>query len=263
MPYELGRRARIAPLAAALVLAMAGTAGCGGSGGDSPAKKQTIDVLAPATLNAVLPGLKAAFTKANPGVTVRLDMGHSPAQVIQLKQGAPGSVFIAAGDMDMNAARSQGLLAAGKPVTFARTEMEIVVRAGNPKHIKSLGDLGRHGLTVVMPAAAMPVGGFAAQALRKAGVKVHPASMEMGSPAVVQKVASGNADAGVVFTTDVKAGGSNVTGVRIPATDQVRAGYLAAVVKKAASPAAARKFVDFLQTAQAQKTLGAQGFLPP
>lgn len=259
MPYEPRRRARIAPLAAGVVLVLAAS-GCGGS--DASTKKQTIDVVAPATLNSVLPGLKTAFARADPGVTVRLDMGHSPAQVVQLKQGAPGSVFLTAGSMDMNAAKSQGLLA-GDPVTFARTELEIVVPAGNPEHVRGLADLGRSGLTVVMPAASMPVGGFAQRSLRKAKVRVHAASMEMGSPAVVQKVASGNADAGVVFVTDVKAGGAKVTGVRIPAADQVRADYLAAVVKKAADPATARKFVSFLRTAQARKVLGAQGFLPP
>ena len=261
MPYELGRRARIAPLAAGVALVLA-AAGCGGSGGDSSTRKQTIDVVAPATLNAVLPALKSAFTQDDPGVTVRLDMGHSPAQVVQLKQGAPGSVFVTAGSMDMDKAESQGLLG-GSPVTFARTELEIVVPAGNPKHVKGLADLGKSGLTVVMPAASMPVGGFAQQALRKAKVTVRSASMEMGSPTVVQKVAGGNADAGVVFVTDVKAGGSKVSGVRIPAADQVRAPYLAAVLKKAPSPDAAKRFVTFLRSAQARKALGAQGFLPP
>ena len=219
-------------------------------------------VLAPGTLATVLPTLDQAFIAATPGAALSPNIGHSPAQVIQLQQGSPGDVFLTVGSESMDQAVQAGLVD-GTPTVFARNRLQIVVAPGNPKGITTLADLAKPGLTVVLPDTSTPVGVYAGQVLQKAGVTVKPASLEDGSPAVAQKVATGNADAGIVFVTDVLAAGSTVKGVDIPDADQVPAEYDAAVLKSATSTDTAKAYVSFLTTDAAQSALRQQGFLAP
>lgn len=233
-----------------------------GTGSSAAKLSGSVHVLAPATMTMSLPMLDKAFTGAHSGVSVKPDIGHSPEQVTALHEGEPGDVFITTGAQSMTQAKQDGLLASS-PVTFARNKLEIVVAKDNPKHITSLADLAKKGVTVVLASQMMPVGGYAMTALSKAHVKVHPASMEMGSPDIVNKVALGDADAGIVFVTDLGGGGSKVQGVEIPAADQVIAPYEAAVLKGASSSAAAQAYVASLTSAPAQMMLRKQGFMAP
>lgn len=245
-------------------MSMGGMSMGGMSMGSGPATGApgSLIVLGPGTLADALPLIDKAFVGANSGAAVSPNLGHSPAQVIQLQQGSPGDVFLTVGAESMDQAKSSGLLA-GPITTFARNRLEIVVAAGNPHHISSLADLAASGLTIVLPDTSTPVGVYAMQSLTRAGVTVKPASLEEGSPDVVEKVATGNADAGIVFVTDVAAGGSKVSGVTIPQADQVPVEYDAAVLKSAKDPATAKRFVSFLVSSPAQQALDKLSFLAP
>lgn len=252
----------IAALTAGAAMALSGCSSSSSAPAPSGALSGSVHVLAPATMTMSLPMLDKAFTAAHAGVTLKPDIGHSPEQVNALHQGEPGDVLMTTGAQSMTQARQDGLLASS-PVVFARNKLEIVVAKGNPKHITSLASLARKGVTVVLASKMMPVGGYAMTALSKAHVMVHPASMEMGSPAVVSKVALGDADAGIVFVTDLGSGGSKVQGIQIPAADQVTAPYEAAVLKSASSSAAATAYVASLTSPSAQMMLRKQDFMAP
>jgi molybdate transport system substrate-binding protein len=189
---------------------------------------------------------------------VELNFGGSSTLAAQITQGAPADVFASADQPNMQKVVDAGL--AGAPATFATNRLQLVVGPGNPKGIRSLADLARPGLVVVLCAPAVPCGTYAAQALGKAGVTVHPASQEQDVKAVVTKVQLGEADAGIVYRTDVRAAGAAVAGVDIPADQNVTAEYPIAELK-GASPAAAG-FVDFVRSPEGQLILGGFGFGP-
>ncbi len=226
----------------------------------APAVTGPINVLAAASLTAAFKDEATAFQSANPGSTVNLTFAGSSTLATQIQNGAPGDVFASADIANMD--KVAGYVRGGSKI-FARNRLEIVVRAGNPKSIRGLTDLAKSGTLVVLCAPAVPCGKYAAQALTKAGVSVTPVSQELDVKAVVAKVAAGEADAGIVYVTDVRAGGSAVAGVAIPDTQNVLAAYPVAVLSGAANPAAAQAFVDFLRSPGGQAVLANYSFLGP
>jgi len=137
-----------------------------------------------------------------------------------------------------------------------------VVAAGNPHHIVKLSDFARPGLVVVLCAPVVPCGHYAAQALQNASISVKPASQETDVKSVVSKVALGEADAGIVYVTDVKAGGAAVQGVEIPLEQNVVADYPVVVLKDSQNGPLAKAFVAYLLGA-GQQTLTRYGFTGP
>src|SRR5260370_1600895 len=140
---------------------------------------------------------------------VKFTFSGSSTLVSQIQQGAVGDVFASADQPNMQKLINAGLTAES-PIVFARNDLEIVVGKGNPKHITSLADLARSGLVVVLCAPAVPCGRYAAQALRKAGVTVNPASQEADLTGVLRKVALNEPDPGIVYVTDVRPPGAAV-----------------------------------------------------
>ncbi len=187
-----------------------------------------------------------------------LNFGGSAALATQITQGAPADVFASADQPNMQKVVAAGYVSAA--AVFATNRLQVVVGHGNPKGIHSLADLARPGLVLVLCAPAVPCGAYGAQALSKAGVTVHPASQEQDVKAVVTKVHLGEADAGIVYRTDVRAAGSGVEGVDIPAEQNVTAAYPIAVLKGAVP--AAGGFVDFVRSPQGQRILAGFGFGP-
>jgi molybdate transport system substrate-binding protein len=144
---------------------------------------------------------------------------------------------------------------------FAHNQLEIVVAPGNPKGITALADLAKAGVIYISEAATVPAGKYSLQALAKAGVTVTPRSLETDVKSVVSKIELGEADAGIVYTTDVKAAGSKVQGVPIPAAYNVIATYPVAVVKGTKNSAVAEAFIGFVLASAGQSTLESFGFL--
>lgn len=176
----------------------------------------------------------------------------------QLTQGAPADVFASADTAHMTTVDSAGLLN-GPARVFAHNKLEIAVAKGNPKGIHSLADLARPGLVVVLADPSVPAGKYAAQALKSAGLTVHPASLEQQVSGVLSKVAIGDADAGIVYVSDIVTSGQ-VDGVTIPDSQNVIADYPIAVLKAAQNQAGASAFVDLVLSSDGQAILKAAGF---
>jgi molybdate transport system substrate-binding protein len=180
--------------------------------------------------------------------------------VTQIQQGAPADVIATADTATMKQLTDAGLVET--PQRFAHNKLEILVAPGNPKQIKGLSDLGGSGLVFVTCDPSVPAGKYANQALQAAGVTVHPASHEPDVKAAVAKVTTGEADATIVYVTDVTAAGSKGEGVGIPDDQNVIADYPIAVVKETKNRDGAQAFVDAVVSGSGQDALQKRGFLP-
>jgi molybdate transport system substrate-binding protein len=249
------------------VVAFTVAALCSSCGSSAPASSSpfalrgTITVFAASSLTAAYTAIGKDFERTYPGSMVKLSFGGSAALVAQIQQGAIGDVFASADQPNMQKLVDAALVA-GAPTIFAHNRLEIVVAAGNPHHIVKLSDLARPGLVVVLCAPVVPCGHYAAQALQNASVSVKPASQETDVKSVVSKVALGEADAGIVYVTDVKAGGAAVQGVEIPLEQNVVADYPVVVLKDSQNGPLAKAFVAYLLGA-GQQTLTHYGFTGP
>jgi molybdate transport system substrate-binding protein len=235
-------------------------AACGPAPGPTPPLQRDLNVFAAASLTESFTALARSFEFSHP-MRVHLDFAGSPTLVEQIQQGAPADLFASADLANMRKLTDSG--AAGTPVVFARNKLEIVVARGNPRHISGLADLANPDLVVVLAAPGVPAGTYARQALEQAGVKVTPRSEEQDVKSVVSKVALGEADAGIVYVTDLRAGGPKVEGVAIPDADNVVASYPLAVLKNAPNPNGARTFERFVLSPPGQHTLATFGFESP
>jgi molybdate transport system substrate-binding protein len=249
-----------------LIVVAAFIAACGSSGGTaatspSPASLSgSISVFAAASLTASFNALGTSFQTANPGVTVKFNYAGSPTLVTQIEQGAPADVFASADTTNMDKLTIDGFTV-GSSSIFAHNQLEIVVAPGNPKGITGLADLAKPGVIYITEAPMVPAGKYSLQALASAGVKVTPKSLETSVIAVISKIELGEADAGIVYTTDVSSAGSKVSGVQIPAANNVIATYPIAVVKGTASLVVANAFINYVLSAKGQSTLQSFGFL--
>ncbi|MDQ6725469.1 MAG: molybdate ABC transporter substrate-binding protein [Actinomycetota bacterium] len=220
----------------------------------------SVTVFAAASLTESFNDLQTALKTSDPALTVTYSFGSSGALVTQIQQGAPADVVATADTDTMKKLRDASLIEA--PVTFAKNRLDILVAPRNPKGVKALSDLSRSDLKVVLGDDAVPVGKYGAQALAAAGVTVKPVSKEVDVKAAVAKVTSGEADASIVYVTDVNAAGSKGQGVDIPDAQNVIAQYPIAVVTAAKNHAAAAAFVDSVVKGAGQTALHQRGFLP-
>jgi molybdate transport system substrate-binding protein len=150
-------------------------------------------------------------------------------------------------------------LISGTSRIFAHNRLAIAVAKGNPKGIHTLADLSRADLVVVLADPSVPAGKYAQQALTKAHVTVHPASLELQVTGVLSKVALGEADAGIVYVSDIGTSGK-VGGVTIPDDQNIIADYPIAVLKSTTNRTAANAFVDLVLSPDGQAILKAAGF---
>jgi molybdate transport system substrate-binding protein len=248
------------PLAAVLLVAAVVAAGCGGNddspGGGSPTE---IKVFAAASLTAAFNQLGERYTAANGGTKVTFNFAGSQALATQIRQGAPADVFASADVPNMDTAKDL----VDPPQNFASNLLRIVVEKGNPRGVKSLDDLAGKDLKLVLAAPEVPAGRYAEQILDRAGVSVQPVSLEDNVKAVVTKVSLGEADAGIVYATDVTAGSDKIEGVDIPKDQNVTATYPIATVKASKHQQQAQAFVDLVRSPDGQRVLESFGFLPP
>ncbi|AYG02805.1 molybdate ABC transporter substrate-binding protein [Gryllotalpicola protaetiae] len=257
-----------AAIGAALLLAGCAGSGSGASPSSAPAKTsapptpQTLTVFAATSLTATFNTLGKAFEDANPGVTVQYSYNGTSTLVTQLSQGAPADILASADEKNMQNAVSQNLIS-GTPVDFATNVLEIAVAPGNPKNITGWADLAKPGLKVDVCADGVPCGN-ATEAVEKAtGTTLKPISQEQNVGDVLAKVESGDADAGVVYVTDVKGAGSKVTGVDFPEAQQAINTYPIAATASSKNAALAKKFIAYVTGSAGQKLLKDAGFGAP
>ncbi|HXM55156.1 MAG TPA: molybdate ABC transporter substrate-binding protein [Candidatus Dormibacteraeota bacterium] len=239
---------------------------CGGVAGQpatspTPGVSGTLTVLAAASLTQAFTKIGDDLHAKYPGLDVKFSFAGSSTLVTQIQQGAPADVFASADQANMQKVTGGGL-ATGTPSVFAHNELQIAVQAGNPKHITSVSDLANPAIKVAVCAPGVPCGTYSTTTFTKAGVTVKPVSQEQDVKSVLTKVGLGEADAGVVYVTDVKSGGSQVEGVAIPDNLNTTAEYPIVELKSTQDEAAAKAFVDYVVGTQGQRTLAGFGFLP-
>ena len=256
----VGRRAAISALVASALAAHGWAQQPGREKATEPGHAQTVNVFAAASLTAALQAVGAAFEKNHPDLKVQFNFAGSPTLVQQIQQGAPADVYASADEANMQKLVDSGE-AAGAPRLFARNNLEIVVAAGNPKHITGLADLAKPGLIIALCGPTVPCGRYATEAFGKAGVAVPTASQELDVKAVLSKVVLGEADAGIVYVTDVRAAAGKVEGVTIPEPNNVTARYPIALMKNAPNALAAAAFIEFVLAPDGQQLLAGFGFL--
>jgi molybdate transport system substrate-binding protein len=235
--------------------------GCGSS--EQPAaENQKIVVFAAASLKKTFTDIGEQFKTENPGASVEFSFAGSSDLVTQLTQGAQADVFASADTKNMDKAAQAGLLA-GDPVNFASNALTIAVAPGNPKKIASLKDLTQQGLNVVVCAPQVPCGSATQKVEQAAGVTLNPVSEESSVSDVLNKVTTGQADAGLVYVTDAKGASDKVAAVSFPEAVGAVNTYPIAVLKESKTPELAREFVDLVTGESGQKVLNAAGFAKP
>jgi len=227
----------------------------------TPAMTGNLTVFAAASLTGAFNAAKPVLVSANPGLNLTYSFAGSNTLATQIQQGAPADVFASADQKNMDTLVKAGLV--DTPVIFAKNKLEIAVAPGNPKHITSLQDLAKPGLTVVLEAPGVPAGDYTRQVETQLGITITPKSLDPDVKTAITKVTSGEADATVVYVTDVTAAGSKVTGVPIPDTLQPTITYPIAVVKATKNQVAAAAFVQSAVSGEVQTALLAAGFIAP
>jgi len=258
---------RFAGLFALGVLLPAALGGCSSAGssaadsGAGAAPSGTITVYAAASLKAAFTDLARTFEAGHPGAKVTLSFAGSSDLVSQISQGAPADVFASADTANMQKLQDAGL-ADGAPKDFATNTLAIAVPPGNPAGIAALKDLGRPGTKLVICARQVPCGAATAQVAQAAGITLSPVSEENAVTDVLGKVTAGEADAGLVYGTDIKAAGNKVEGIQIPESESAVNTYPIAGVATGRNKPTARAFVDLVAGPEGQKVLAAAGFGP-
>ena len=242
-------RARIAAIAIAVVAAAAGSPGAA-----APTQSGPLTIYSAASLTEVF----GAFDRAQ-----RYNFAGSNALETQIRNGAPADIFASAAPLNTQRLFQQRLVE--KPVTFTSNRLVLIVPRSNPAGIRSVYDLRRKPVKLVIAGAAVPVGAYTRTVLRKMGltsVLSKVVSQESDVKAVTGKVALGQGDAGFVYATDARPVASRVTVIRIPAWAQPRIRYEIAVVSRSSKKAAARAWIRKILSPRGQRALKNFGFLP-
>jgi molybdate transport system substrate-binding protein len=260
----------------AVVLIGLVAAGCGsdsdsGSGSSTTttttASKITgsIKVSDAASLTEAFEKIGADFTKANPNASVTFNPGSSGTLSTQILQtnGVGVDTFASADEDNMNKLVSANLVD-GTPVVFAKNKLIIVTKPGNPKNVKTLADLASLN-TVSLCGLTVPCGKYAAQILQTAGVTIPETKVTRGIDVkgTLDAVTHGDADAAIVYVTDAKTAGDEVTSVTIPDAQNAIATYPIATLASSGNEATSQAFIDYVTSSKGQATLQSFGFLPP
>lgn len=238
--------------APALVVVLAVLAGCGSPGGGGSGGPGGATVFAAASLTE-------AFRDLDPGATY--NFAGSDQLAFQVEQGAPADVFASASPKYAEALRHEGLVLA--PRVFATNRVVVIVPRANPAGIRAIGDLADPGVKLVVGDPGVPIGAYTRKALAALGLEAaldNVVSQEQDVKAIVAKVALGEADAGLVYRTDVRPVAAKVRTVPVPAAAQPVVEYEIAVVAASRHRAAADAFVARVLGARGRAALRAHGF---
>ncbi|MDL2079748.1 molybdate ABC transporter substrate-binding protein [Streptomyces sp. GXMU-J15] len=266
------RMVQMAGLSTAALLALAScssgdgssTSGSGSSPGASGSDELSGEVIvfAAASLKESFTTLGKEFEKEHPGTKVTFSFGGSDALAASITAGAPADVFASASPKTMKIVTDAGDNS-GAPTAFVRNQLEIATLPGNPDKIGSLKDLTNSDLKVVLCDEAVPCGSAAQKALDASSLKVTPVSYEEDVKAALNKVVLKEADAAVVYRTDVKAAGDKVQGVDFPESAEAVNDYPITLLKASENTDAATAFIELVKSPEGQKVLNEAGFLNP
>lgn len=244
---------------------VAGSAACNSKPAQpaQPAQRAAeVIVFAAASLRPAFTQLAQQFKTDNPGSSVDFDFAGSSELATQLTQGATADVFASADAAQMDVVAKAGLLAGG-PTNFASNTLVIVTAPGDPKKIASFADLTKPGLNVVVCQKPVPCGSATQRVEDSTGVRLSPVSEELSVTDVLNKVTTGQADAGLVYVTDARSAGDKVTTVSFPEAAGAVNVYPIAALKNAPHPALAQKFVTLMTSDTGQRVLAQFGFAKP
>lgn len=269
------RNRRMSQLTGVSAAALLALSACSSAGSDSSAKSDSagsasssdkisgaVTVFAAASLRESFEALGRRFEKEHPGTEVTFSFGGSDSLAASITGGAPADVFASASTRTMKIVTDAGA-SSGTPATFVRNELEIATLPGNPDRISSLKDLTRSDLKVVLCDKAVPCGAAAQKALDASSLKLTPVSYEQDVRAALTKVELKEADAAVVYKTDVHAAGDKVEGVEFPESADAVNDYPITLLKDTRNAEAAKAFVALVRSAEGQKVLSEAGFLKP
>ncbi|MFJ7904600.1 molybdate ABC transporter substrate-binding protein [Streptomyces sp. NPDC096198] len=232
------------------------------SASSSPKLSGTVTVFAAASLKESFTALGKEFEKDHPGTHVTFNFGGSDTLAASITGGAPADVFAAASPKTM-AIVTDKKDAVGTPVTFVRNQLEIATLPGNPGKVSSLKDLTGSKLKVVLCDKAVPCGAAAQKALDASKLKLTPVSYEQDVKSALTKVELKEADAAVVYKTDVKAAGDKVQGVEFPESAKAVNDYPIVQLKNAPNAEAAKAFIALVESPAGRSVLTEAGFLQP
>lgn len=257
---------RVALGIAVLVLVAAGCASADDPSVSGAGQRREITVFAASSLTGAFTQIGKDFEAADPGTNVTFNFGPSDGLAGQIESEGVADVFASASPTWMDAlATATGVI---DRTDFARNELVIITPPDDPAAIGSIADLAEPGVQLVLAAEGVPVGDYARQVLENAGITKAAAanvvSNEQDDASVVAKIGSGEADAGIVYVSDVtETVAPTVRAVAIPDEVNVIATYPIAVVEGSRSTDLARAFVHYVSGPEGQATLRSFGFLPP
>jgi molybdate transport system substrate-binding protein len=253
----VNRRLTVLAAAAALLVALTG---CGSSQPAAPAPpaERILNVSAAASLKATFTELGERFQTDNPGVQVAINFAGSAELAQQVVQGSRADVFAAASPATMKTVTDAGL--AENPQVFVTNELQIATAPGNPKRIATFADLARPDLKVVVCAPQVPCGAAAEKIEKSTGVMLAPVSEEPDVKSTLGKVTTGNADAALVYVTDVIDARNTVQGVSFPEARSAVNDYPIVALKDAPNAELAAKFVEMVRGEDGRKVFQAAGF---
>lgn len=238
----------------------------------APAQPTTLTVFAAASLQKPFTEIGQAFEQAQPNVSISFNFAGSQQLAQQLTEGAPADVFASANAKQLQVVSEAGRLNPEATQVFALNQLVVILPIDNPGQVAALEDLARPGLKIVLAAKEVPVGQYTLDFLSRAAftptyqaeVLQNVVSYEDSVRGVLSKVALGEADAGVVYTSDVSgAEASRVLQIEIPTALNVVAEYPLAPLADSAHPELASQFVNFVLSSEGQAILQKYGFRTP
>lgn len=247
-------------LSVACIVAVLTLTACSSDSESGPGEGTTLTVFAAASLTEVFQDIAAEYNNSEPDTEVKFSFAGSSDLVAQISEGAPADVIATADEKTMDTLSGDDLLA-GTPQIFASNTLTLAVQEGNPNEIASSRDLA--GTDLVVCAPQVPCGAATDEWAQLNGVGLDPVSEENSVTDVLGKVSAGQADAGIVYITDIARANGNVEQVELDGADKVVNKYPAAAVGASGNKEEADEFVSFLKSDEAAGLLADAGFSTP
>jgi molybdate transport system substrate-binding protein len=242
--------------------ASAGASAASSAAASATAGTTSITVFAAASLQGSFTEIGKQFERAHPGARVTFSFGPSSGLATQIINGAPASVFASAAPANMTQVVKAGETL-NSPSNFAKNKMEVAVPPGNPAGVTSVSNLSKSAVKVALCQPQVPCGVVARDVFKNAGISVTPVTLQPDVKSVLSQVELGNVDAGMVYVTDVKAAGTKVKGVPVPAGDNASTLYPIATLEGASDKTVANEFVAYVMGPQGEHVLAQDGFGKP